>query len=93
MQQISWEVMKIYPLKIYEIRYWSFFLSVTLHVSYVCFMKQTPGWTQQLPVFSLRFDPRDFELVGRLCLTSHRQRGHLETAPPFTFPCEGHEAQ
>ena len=27
-----------------------------------------------------------------LCLTSHRQRGHLETAPPFTVPCEGHEA-
>ena len=27
-------------------------------------------------------------LVGWLCLTSHRQRGHLETAPPFTVPCE-----
>ena len=25
-------------------------------------------------------------LVGWLCLASHRQRGHLETAPPFTFP-------
>ena len=25
--------------------------------------------------------------------TSHRQRGHLETAPPFTVPCEGREAQ
>ena len=23
-------------------------------------------------------------LVGRLCFTSRRQRGHLETAPPFT---------
>ena len=32
-------------------------------------------------------------LVGWLCFTSHRQRGHLETAPPFTVPCEGHEAQ
>ena len=31
-------------------------------------------------------------LVGWLCLTSHRQGGHLETAPPFTVPCEGHEA-
>ena len=28
-----------------------------------------------------------------LCLTSHRQRGHLETAPPFTVPCEGREAR
>ena len=28
-----------------------------------------------------------------LCLTSHRQRGHLETAPPFPVPCEGHEAR
>ena len=26
-------------------------------------------------------------------LTSHRQRGHLETAPPFTVPCEGREAR
>ena len=24
---------------------------------------------------------------------SHRQRGHLGTAPPFTVPCEGREAQ
>ena len=32
-------------------------------------------------------------LVGWLCLTSHRQRGHLETAPPFTVPCEGCEAR
>ena len=31
-------------------------------------------------------------LVGWLCLTSHRQRGHLDTAPPFTVPCEGREA-
>ena len=26
-----------------------------------------------------------------LCFTSYRQRGHLETAPPFTVPCEGRE--
>ena len=32
-------------------------------------------------------------LVGLLCLTSHRQRGHLETVPPFTVPCEEREAQ
>ena len=31
--------------------------------------------------------------VDWLCLTSHRQRGHLETAPPFTVPCEGREAR
>ena len=29
---------------------------------------------------------------GWLCITSHRQRGHLETVPPFTVPCEGSEA-
>ena len=28
-----------------------------------------------------------------LCITSHWQRGHLETAPPFTVPCEGREAR
>ena len=31
--------------------------------------------------------------VGWLCLTSHRQRGHLETAPPFTDSCEGRKAR
>ena len=30
---------------------------------------------------------------GWLCLMSHRQRGHLQTAPPFTVPCEGCEAR
>ena len=32
-------------------------------------------------------------LVGWLLITSHGQRGHLETAPLFTVPCEGREAQ
>ena len=27
------------------------------------------------------------------CFTSLQQRGHLETAPPFTVPCKGHEAR
>ena len=30
MQQIIWEEMEIYQLKIYEMRYYSFFLSVTV---------------------------------------------------------------
>ena len=33
------------------------------------------------------------KLVGWLCCTSHRQRGHLETALPFTVPWEGREAR
>ena len=32
-------------------------------------------------------------LFGWLCLTSHQQQDHLETAPPFTVPCGGHEAR
>ena len=32
-------------------------------------------------------------VVGWLCFTSLRQQGHLETAPPFTVPCEGREAR
>ena len=28
-----------------------------------------------------------------LCFTSLQQRGHFETAPPFTVPCEGREAR
>ena len=31
--------------------------------------------------------------VGWLCFMSLRQRVHLETAPPFTVPCEGREAR
>ena len=31
-------------------------------------------------------------LAGWLCLTFHRQIGHLETVPSFTVPCEGREA-
>ena len=31
-------------------------------------------------------------MVGWLCFTSYRERGHLETAPPFTVPCKGCEA-
>ena len=54
MQQISWEVMKVYPLKIYEIRYWSFFLPVTLSVSFLCFMKQAPGKHTVFLIISLR---------------------------------------
>ena len=34
--------------------------------------------------------PRQFVC---LCFTSHRQRGHLETAPRFTVPCEGRGAR
>ena len=30
-------------------------------------------------------------MVGCLCLTSHRQRGHLEMAPQLNVPCEGRE--
>ena len=47
----------------------------------------------------LRYDIRGFIVQSYsyclfvcLCLTSHRQRGHSETAPPFTVPCEGREA-
>ena len=31
--------------------------------------------------------------VGWLCFTSHRQRGHLETAPLFIVPSKGREAR
>ena len=32
-------------------------------------------------------------LLFCLFFTSLQQRGHLETAPPFTVPCEGGEAR
>ena len=43
------------------------------------------------PIKEKSINPNKY--VGWLCLTSHRQRGHLETAPPFTVPCEGREAR
>ena len=42
---------------------------------------------------SRRREQGNDELVGWLCLTSHREQGHLETAPPFAVPCEGREAR
>ena len=33
------------------------------------------------------------DLVNWLCFAFHRQRGHLETEPPFTVPCGGREAR
>ena len=32
-------------------------------------------------------------LIDWMCFTSQRQQSHLETAPPFTVPCEGHVAR
>ena len=32
-------------------------------------------------------------MICWFCFTPHRQRGHLETAPPFTVPCKGREGQ
>ena len=64
---------------------------------------QKPNSMSKLRYHSLLDTPSNFlrdltkmkiiNLVGWLCLTSHRQRGHLETAPPFTVPCEGREAR
>ena len=41
----------------------------------------------------LYLDIQVYMSVGWLCFTSHRQLGHLETAPQFTVPCEGREAR
>ena len=41
------------------------------------------SWARLVPV----------SFCQQYCFTSHRQRGHLETVPPFTVPCEGREAQ
>ena len=49
--------------------------------------------TQETSKQDVKQTPAAVKLVGWLFLTSHRQRGHLETAPPFTVPCEGREAR
>ena len=45
------------------------------------------------PTSYSRCQNRFVRVVGWLCLTSRRQRGHLETASPFTVHCEGREAR
>ena len=37
--------------------------------------------------------PRKLGQFVCLCFTSLQQRGHIETAPPFTVPFEGREAR
>ena len=49
--------------------------------------------TQRYLFKSMEKKTQFIDMVGWLCLTSHRQRGHLETAPPFTVPREGREAR
>ena len=52
----------------------------------------TSGHVECMPEIRKHTDNyMDLVMVGWLCLTSHRQRGHLETA--FTVPCEGREAR
>ena len=43
---------------------------------------------KQLLNLSRKTEHLSFDMFVYLCLTSHRQRGHLETAPPFNVPCE-----
>ena len=44
-------------------------------------------------LISKRGGVRTDSLFVCLCLTSLQERGHLETAHPFTVPYEGHEAR
>ena len=53
-------------------------MNIIIHGSVIIYMCSKAVW---------------WTMVGWLCLTSHRHRGHLETAPPFTAPCEGREAR
>ena len=41
----------------------------------------------------IRIKPNHHLYFVCLCFTSLQQRGHLETAPPFTVPCKGCEAR
>ena len=59
---------------------------ILLGLSVTTFMLYTGNYT--IPCLS-----PPYALFVCLYFTSHRQRGHLETAPPFTVPCEGREAR
>ena len=54
------------------------------HISYQPFEQPAPEVIAHRILFVGWF-------AGWLCFTSHLQRGHLETAHPFTVPCEGRE--
>ena len=71
--------MKICPLKIHEMRYWSLFLTVTLlHVSYVCFVKQAPGLVCTGP--RLKHPVSDLpSLTNWACVTRITSQSHNQT--------------
>ena len=58
----------------------------------MCYSYSWMAGTMQQVVYA-NFELEHDILVGWLCLTSHRQRRHLETTPPFTVPWEGREAR
>ena len=51
------------------------------------------GNVDDLKTLYAQFSQLYVKYVRWLCFTSHRQRGHLKTAPPFTVPCERREAR
>ena len=56
-----------------------------------------PACTRGPNVFFLSAATLEYHAVGTrqswLGFTSHQQRCHLETAPPFTVPCKGREVR
>ena len=78
--------------------YLSFEFSVNHIYYFLKAMHFSISYLNKIPIFSLNTSTELSLgsvgwLVGWLSVTSHRQRGHLETAPPFTVPCEGREAR
>ena len=46
-----------------------------------------------LIIYSVNTDKERNNMFVCLCFTSLQLRGHLETIPPFTVPCERREAR
>ena len=63
---IIWKVIEFYPSTIYEIRHWSFISLVTLHVSYVCFLKQAR-------VLDTLMQPPNLDFVDNYYMTSFNE--------------------
>ena len=54
-------------------------------------MHQLIYYYEYLRIFKI--NDKLLNLYSWLCFMSIQQRGQLETAPPFTVPCEGCEAR
>ena len=88
---INWQTIDL--LLISELWCWSIVIITTFSNSGEGFSSYIHYWKTNNTGIVIDCAVKQVRLVGWLCLTFHRQRGHLEMAPPFTVTFEGREVR